>query len=97
MAAGLDSAQGLNGDRPGARRRLGGALWRRRWFKGVSLLAPPVVAFVLVYIAALAALFVSSLWTVDPFTALTIHNWTLDNFRELWQAACTATSRCARS
>ena len=39
------------------------------------------------YIAALAALFVSSFWTVDPFTGLTIHNWTLDNYRELWNGS----------
>jgi putative spermidine/putrescine transport system permease protein len=69
------------------RRRLGGALWRRRWLKGLSLLAPPVLAFLVVYVAALVALFVSSLWTVDPFTSETIHHWTFDNFRELWHGA----------
>ena len=84
MAERLDRAQGLGGNRAGARRRLGGALWRRPWLKGLSLLSPPVLAFVLVYIAALAALFISSLWTVDSFTGLTIHSWTLGNFRELW-------------
>ena len=87
MAAGLDPAQGLSDSRSGARRRFGGALWRRRWLKGLSLLAPPVLAFVVVYIAALAALFLSSFWTVDPFTSLTIHTWTLDNYRELWNSA----------
>jgi putative spermidine/putrescine transport system permease protein len=73
--------------RHGARRRPGGALWRRRWLKGVSLLAPPVLAFLVVYVAALVALFISSLWTVDPFTSETIHHWTFDNFRELWHGA----------
>jgi putative spermidine/putrescine transport system permease protein len=88
VAAGLDSAQGLSREpRHGARRRLGGALWRRRWLKGLSLLAPPVLAFLVVYVAALVALFVSSLWTVDPFTSETIHHWTFDNFRELWHGA----------
>jgi len=88
VAAGLDSAQGLSREpRHGARRRLGGALWRRRWLKGFSLIAPPVLAFLLVYVAALVALFVSSFWTVDPFTSETIHHWTLDNFRELWHGA----------
>jgi putative spermidine/putrescine transport system permease protein len=62
-------------------------LWRRRWLKGVSLLAPPVLAFLVVYVAALVALFISSLWTVDPFTSETIHHWTFDNFRELWHGA----------
>ncbi|HEY0416428.1 MAG TPA: ABC transporter permease [Gaiellaceae bacterium] len=45
------------------------------------------MAFVGVYVAALLALFVYSFWTVDPFTSLTVHNWTLDNFRELWHGA----------
>ncbi|HWC46009.1 MAG TPA: ABC transporter permease [Casimicrobiaceae bacterium] len=71
----------------GARRRLGGALWRRPWLKGVALLSPPVLGFLLVYIAALVALFVYSFWTVDPFTSLTVHNWTLENFRELWHGS----------
>jgi putative spermidine/putrescine transport system permease protein len=62
-------------------------LWRRRWLKGFSLLAPPVLAFLVVYVAALVALFISSFWTVDPFTSETIHHWTLDNFRELWHGA----------
>jgi putative spermidine/putrescine transport system permease protein len=40
-----------------------------------------------VYIAALVALFVSSLWSVNAFTGLTVHTWSLDNFRELWHGA----------
>jgi putative spermidine/putrescine transport system permease protein len=71
-------------DRSGARRQAGGALWRRPWLKGLALLSPPVLAFLLVYIAALAALFVTSLWTVDPFTSELQHHWTLDNFRTIW-------------
>jgi len=69
------------------RRRFGGALWRRPWLKGAALLSPPVVGFLLIYVAALVALFVYAFWTVDPFTSLTIHSWTLDNFRELWHGS----------
>ena len=87
MAAGLDPAQGLSGPRQGARRRFGGALWRRPWLKGLSLLGPPSVAFIAVYIAALAALFVSSFWSVNAFTGVTVHTWSLNNFRELWHGA----------
>jgi len=83
VAEGLDTAEGVAQDRPGARRRFGGALWRRPWLKALTLLSPPVLAFLLVYVAALAALFVSSFWTVDPFTSKLIHHWTLDNFRAL--------------
>jgi len=86
VAAGLDPAEGLRSS-AGARRRFGGALWRRPWLKGAALLSPPVLGFLLVYIAALVALFVYSFWTVDPFTSLTIHSWTLDNFRELWHGS----------
>jgi putative spermidine/putrescine transport system permease protein len=69
------------------RRRLGGALWRRPWLKATGLLSPPVLGFLLVYVAALVALFVYSFWTVDPFTSLTVHDWTLENFRELWHGS----------
>ena len=55
--------------------------------RGLSLLVPPVGAFLAVYIAALIALFVSAFWTVDAFTGETVHTWTLDNFRELWNGA----------
>jgi putative spermidine/putrescine transport system permease protein len=84
VAEGLDRTEGLGTERHGVRRRLGGALWRRNWLKALTLLSPPVLAFLLVYVAALAALFVSSLWTVDPFTSKLIHHWNFDNFRTLW-------------
>ena len=86
MAAGLDAAQGLEPAR-GGRRPLGGALWRRPWLKGIGLLAPPVGAFLVVYVAALVVLFVSALWTVDAFTGELVRHWTLANFRELWQGS----------
>jgi putative spermidine/putrescine transport system permease protein len=84
VAAGLDAAQGLERNRHSARRRLGGALWRRAWLKALLLLAPPVLAFMLIYIAALVALFVSAFWGVDVFTSKLIHTWSLENFRTLW-------------
>jgi putative spermidine/putrescine transport system permease protein len=86
VAAGLDPTQGLSNG-VGARRRFGAPLWRRPWLKGAALLSPPVLGFLLIYVAALVALFVYAFWTVDPFTSLTIHSWTLDNFRELWHGS----------
>ena len=86
MAASLDEPQGLDVV-TGARRKLGGALWRRSWLKALTLLLPPTGAFLAVYIAALVALFVSAFWTVDAFTGLTVHHWTLDNFRQLWHGS----------
>jgi len=40
----------------------------------------------LIYIAALAALFVYAFWSVDSFTGKVVHNWSLDNFKEIFQS-----------
>jgi putative spermidine/putrescine transport system permease protein len=37
------------------------------------------------YLAALAALFVTSLWTQNDFTAAIERIWTFDNYRQLWE------------
>jgi putative spermidine/putrescine transport system permease protein len=58
---------------------------RRRGAAAFGLLAPPVGLFLAVYVAALAVLFVSALWTVDSFTGKLVHDWTADNFRTLWE------------
>jgi putative spermidine/putrescine transport system permease protein len=70
-----------------ARLRPSGFFWRHRWAKALLLLAPPLLAFALVYLAALVALFVSSFWTVDPFTTELKHIWNIDNYRTLWQSS----------
>ncbi len=36
------------------------------------------------YLGALAALFITSLWTVDGFTGTIERSWTLQNYRDLW-------------
>ncbi len=36
------------------------------------------------YLGALAALFITSLWTVDGFTGVIQREWTLDNYRDLF-------------
>ena len=73
----------LDADLPSreARLRLSAALWRRPWLKALGLLALPLAAFGLVYVAALAVLFVSSFWAVDSFTGKLLHVWSLDNFK----------------
>jgi putative spermidine/putrescine transport system permease protein len=70
-----------------ARLRLSGLLWRRPWLKALALLTPPVAVFLLVYVGALAALFVSSFWTVNSFTAEIEHTWTLANYRIIFSTA----------
>jgi putative spermidine/putrescine transport system permease protein len=86
VAAGLDTAQGLSPSRP-LRLRASGFFWRNPWAKAVLLLAPPLVAFALVYLASLVALFVSAFWTVNPFTTEIEHIWNVDNFKTLWEAS----------
>jgi putative spermidine/putrescine transport system permease protein len=83
VAASVDQAEGLEKG-TGVPCWVSPPLWRHPFLKGLSLLLPPGGAFLAVYLAALVALFLSAFWTVDSFTGLTIHHWTLDNFRELW-------------
>src|SRR5436853_3260120 len=74
-----------------ARLRLSGFFWRHRWAKGLLLLAPPLLAFALIYLASLVALFVSSFWTVNPFTTDIEHIWNLDNFRTVFESSAYRT------
>jgi putative spermidine/putrescine transport system permease protein len=69
-----------------ARLAISAFFWRHRWAKALLLLAPPLLAFGLVYLASLVALFVSAFWTVNPFTTEIEHVWTLDNFRTLFES-----------
>jgi putative spermidine/putrescine transport system permease protein len=91
VAASLDPAQGLSQRPPGrpsraARLRLTGLFWRHPWAKALLLLAPPLLAFTLVYITALVALFISSFWTVNPFTTEIQHIWNVQNYKTLWDS-----------
>ncbi len=67
-----------------ARIRTSAALFRRPWLRAVLLLSAPGAWFVLIYIAALALLFISALWSVEPFTGKLVHNWTFANFERLF-------------
>ena len=70
-----------------ARRRLSTPFWRFPWLRGVALLIPPIGWFLLLYIAALVALFLSAFWSVDVFTTKVVHSWNLDNLREIVESA----------
>jgi len=87
MAASLDTAERLSPTRPRLRLRASGFFWRNPWAKAVLLLAPPLLAFALVYLASLVALFISAFWSVNPFTTEIEHIWNVDNFRTLWDAS----------
>src|SRR5438105_8526226 len=70
-----------------ARLRFSAVFWRRPWLKGLALLTPPVAAFLLVYVGALAVLFVSAFWSVNSFTGKLEHIWNVDNFRIVFSTA----------
>ena len=59
------------------------ALFRRPWLRASLLLSGPAAWFLLVYLAALAVLFISAFWSVDDFTGKLVQTWNLDNFRTL--------------
>jgi putative spermidine/putrescine transport system permease protein len=67
----------------GLRARLASVLWERPWVKALALLAPPVAAFLFVYIGSLAVLFVSAFWSVDSFTGRLLHHWNVGNFTQI--------------
>jgi putative spermidine/putrescine transport system permease protein len=69
-----------------ARRRVSAALFRRGWLRATLLLSAPGAWFVLIYLAALAILFVSAFWRVDSFTGEVVHAWNLDNFKTIVQS-----------
>src|ERR671930_1790946 len=85
----LVSATAVEAGRPwgAARRRLSAALWRRPWLRAIGLLLPPLGWMVVFYLAALAVLFVSAFWTLDPFTTKVVHHWNVDNFHEILTAS----------
>jgi putative spermidine/putrescine transport system permease protein len=68
------------------RRRLSAPFWRLPWLRTVALLMPATAWMTLIYLAALAALFISAFWTLDVFTSKVVHDWNLDNFRQIFES-----------
>jgi putative spermidine/putrescine transport system permease protein len=68
---------------PSARRRLSAFLFRHPRTKLGILLGAPVAWMAVVYLGALALLFVSAFWRLDPFTGLIVRDWGLTNFQTL--------------
>ena len=58
-------------------------LWRVPWLRSVLLLIPPVMWFVIVYLASLALLLVTAFWTIDVFTTKIVQVWNLENFQTI--------------
>ncbi|MFL5816927.1 MAG: ABC transporter permease [Conexibacter sp.] len=66
-----------------ARRRVSAELFKRGWLRLTLTLGAPAAWFVLIYLSALAILFVSAFWSVDSFTGDIVHDWNLDNFKTI--------------
>jgi putative spermidine/putrescine transport system permease protein len=66
------------------RARASAAAFRRPWLRAGALLSPPLAWFVLIYLAALLLLFISSFWSVESFTGNLVHRWTTENFKTLF-------------
>src|SRR6266496_3105372 len=73
--------------RRAARRRFGGAFWRRPWLRPILLLLPPLGWLGVFYLASLTVLFLSAFWGIDSFTGKLNHVWNVANFRTLWDDA----------
>ncbi len=58
-------------------------LWARPALATAALLSAPAAWFVALYLAALAAMFVSAFWRVDSLSGEIVSDWTLDNFTEI--------------
>ena len=72
-------------ERPiGGMARVSAALWRRTWLRASLTLTPPLAWFLVIYIASLALMLVTALWTVNPFTNVLEHSWTFANFDQLF-------------
>jgi putative spermidine/putrescine transport system permease protein len=59
--------------------------FRHPWSGLAVLLAGPVGWLVVAYLGSLVLLFVAALWHLDPFTSQIVHEYSLDNFRLLWE------------
>ena len=67
------------------------ALFRRPWLRAGLLLSGPGAWFVFIYLGALFLLFLSALWSVDPFSGKIVHSWTFANFETLFNVSAYRT------
>jgi putative spermidine/putrescine transport system permease protein len=64
--------------------RVSAALWRRGWLRATLTLTPPLAWFLVIYLASLALMLVTAFWTVNPFTNVLQHSWSVANFNQLF-------------
>ena len=63
----------------------GSLLGRSEGLRTGLLLLPPMLWLGVAYLAALGALFLTSLWGQNDFTGQIERVWTFDNYRQLWE------------
>jgi putative spermidine/putrescine transport system permease protein len=68
-----------------AKPRRGPLLGRSDGLRTGLLLLPPMLWLGVAYLAALGALFITSLWGQNDFTGQIERVWTFDNYRQLWE------------
>jgi putative spermidine/putrescine transport system permease protein len=67
------------------RRRLSSFFHRHEHGRLAALLAAPLAWLAIVYIGSLVLLLMAAFWDTDPLTNDVVRNWTLDNFRRLFE------------
>ena len=69
---------------PSVRRRIAAWFHRHSRFRLAIILALPLAWLGVAYLGSLGVLFLNAFWKTDPFTSLIVHEFTLDNFVELF-------------
>ncbi len=66
--------------------RVSAALWRRGWLRATLTLSPPLAWFLVIYLASLVVMLLTSFWTVNSFTNNLQRQFSLSNFAALFHA-----------
>ena len=73
----------VNADARSVGARVSAFFFRHPRLKLSTLLGPPLLWFVVVYLGALAVLLVAAFWRVDVFSGEIVHQWGTSNFQTL--------------
>ena len=87
MGQRLDPSHRLGSSRPpGQAGKVGwvrASLVRRAWLRTTFLLTPPLAWFLVIYLASLVIMLITSLWSVNSFTQTIDHTITTQNFHQI--------------
>ena len=68
-------------------RRLSTFLYRHRWLLLLVFLAPPLLWLGIIYLGSLFALLLQSFFSIDEFSGVIVHEFTLRTYAQLFSAA----------